>query len=213
MNVSDGLVSALILALCFLLGSVPFGLIVAKLFSGRDITREGSGNIGATNVSRVLGFWPWGALTFFLDMSKGALPFFLTHPEGMQVWTSALGLPTYDLGPGLAWSAGLLAVIGHCFSPWLHFNGGKGVATGFGAILFLSPWSALAGLCAFAITFLSTRIGSLSSLAGLAIASVTHLILNPLGGYLWAGAAMIFVIVARHESNIDAILDNRERSF
>ena len=197
----------------FLLGSIPFGLIVARLFKVKDLTERGSGNIGATNVSRVLGFWPAGALTFALDLLKGALPVLAVLPEGSRLWMGAFGLPETELSEAVRWAVGLFAVLGHCYSPWLHFKGGKGVATGFGAVLVLSPLSGLAGLVAFGVTFLSTRIGSLSSLSGLIVASVCHLVFEPIGAHLWAGALLVFVILIRHEVNIDALLDHRESAF
>jgi acyl phosphate:glycerol-3-phosphate acyltransferase len=200
-------------ALAFLLGSVPFGLWVARIFHVKNLRTQGSGNIGATNVARVAGFWPAGALTFFLDVVKGMLPVFLVRPQGIGIWAGALHLPDLELGMNLPWMAGFFAVLGHCFSPWLYFRGGKGVATGFGAIALLSPWAALCGLLAFGLVFSIRRIGSLASLSGLAVASVSHLVLYPSGPYLLPGALLIATIVFRHESNIDALLENRERVF
>ena len=197
----------------FLLGSVPFGLLVARLFKVNDLSSRGSGNIGATNVSRVLGFWPAGAMTLALDMLKGMIPVFLLQPLGFGLWSSAAGLGEYSVPLTLTWGVGLAAVLGHCFSPWMHFKGGKGVATGFGIVLLLSPISGLIGALAFIITFLSTRIGSLSSIAGLIMATTTDLIVYPVGAHLWLGAVLISVILIRHESNIDALLENREKAF
>lgn len=200
-------------AAAFALGSVPFGLLIARLFQVKDLRDRGSGNIGATNVSRVLGFWPAGALTFALDLVKGAVPILLLRPAGTELWAGALDVSVPELSPLAVWSVGLAAVLGHCYSPWLRFRGGKGVATGLGAILVLSPWAGLVGLAGFALAFMARRIGSLSSLAGLAAASVAHLVLYPAEAHLWAGAGMVFVILLRHESNLDALLENREKAF
>ncbi|MBC7693419.1 MAG: glycerol-3-phosphate 1-O-acyltransferase PlsY [Methylotenera sp.] len=205
--------SAIILVIAFLLGSIPFGLLVARLFQVKDLSSRGSGNIGATNVSRVLGFWPAGAMTLALDMFKGMLPVILLLPPVLAIWADAAGLPSTEVSPMLIWATGLAAVLGHCYSPWLKFKGGKGVATGFGVLLILSPWSALTGFAAFVITFLSRRTGSLSSLAGLMVASITHLILYSTAGYLWFGALLILVILIRHESNLNALLESREKTF
>jgi acyl phosphate:glycerol-3-phosphate acyltransferase len=206
-------VTIFILALAFMLGSIPFGLIVARLFKVNDLSSRGSGNIGATNVSRVLGFWPAGAMTLGLDMLKGMVPLFLIMPLGFSLWSETFQINGTQVSPLLIWATGLAAVMGHCFSPWLKFKGGKGVATGFGVILVLSPFSAMAGLLGFVITFLSTRTGSLSSLAGLFVAAIAHLTFYSTASYLWFGAAVITVILIRHESNLDALLESREKKF
>ena len=199
--------------IAFALGSVPFGLIVARVFKGKDITKHGSGNIGATNVSRVLGFWPAGALTLFLDIGKGTLAVFLVHPFGIFLWGKFQLLSGYEFSTFSVWLVGLFAVLGHCYSPWLHFKGGKGVATGLGTVLLLSPIAAAAGIAAFIITFFSKRTGSLASIAGLLVASTTHVVFEPVGAHLWLGAIMVFIILLRHESNITALLENRENTF
>ncbi|MGZ3689647.1 MAG: glycerol-3-phosphate acyltransferase, partial [Bdellovibrionota bacterium] len=93
------------------------------------------------------------------------------------------------------------------------FRGGKGVATGFGAVLMLSPLPALIGIAGFAFAFLARRISSLASITGLLLASAAQLIFRPMGAHLWFGAAMIAVILFRHEDNLDALLENREKSF
>jgi glycerol-3-phosphate acyltransferase PlsY len=200
-------------AIAFALGSIPFGLLIARLFKVKDLRAQGSGNIGATNVTRVLGFWPAGAITLLLDFLKGALPVaFLLGATGRLPFE----LPAIEgLEPSLAaiWWVGAAAVLGHCYSPWLNFQGGKGVATGLGAIAFLSPWSALFGALAFAVTFVRARTGSLSSLAGVLVASIAHLVIHPVGAHLWAGAVLVAVIILRHEKNIDALLDGRENRF
>jgi acyl phosphate:glycerol-3-phosphate acyltransferase len=209
------------LALAFLLGSIPFGILVSRLFKAGDPRRKGSGNIGATNVARVAGKWP-ALLTLALDAGKGALPIVLVSlPALGEAWRdlgAALGLADaadapVAWSPLMVWSTGLFAVLGHCFSPWLHFKGGKGVATGLGAALVLSPIAALFGAIAFVAMFLSTRVGSLSSISGLLACAIAHMALYPSGAHLWAGAAMILVVLLRHEANIDALLENRERSF
>ena len=213
------LIPELILTCCFLLGSIPFGILIARLFKVSDLTSKGSGNIGATNVSRVVGFWPAGFITFALDVGKGSAAVFLASPYALNLYSRFVSGGAYDSlaetlsSETLMWVAGLFAVLGHCFSPWLHFRGGKGVATGFGAVLLLSPWAALAGIVAFAFTFMNKRVGSLASLTGLTVVAVVHLIAYPRGLHLWAGAATMFVILIRHEANIDALLENHEKTF
>ena len=209
------MVTAAILVQAFIIGSVPFGILVARAFNVRDLTRHGSGNMGATNVSRVIGFWPAGLITFLLDVGKGSLPTFcwLIAP------VSARGASRRKRGRrrrerdaslddrALRRARPLLLAL-DAF-PWAE----KGVATGFGAFLVLSPISAACGILAFAFTFFSTRLGSLSSLVGLAITAAAYLVLNPIGAQCWAGAAMVMLILVRHQANIEALLEGRESRF
>ena len=210
--------SLVILLLALLGGSIPFGLLMARLFGGADVRSSGSGNIGATNVSRVVGFWPAGFLTLLLDALKGTLAVAMASSWFEGLWSGWLEFPASGWGIDdalLRWTAGLFAVLGHCYSPWLKFKGGKGVATGLGVLAILSPWSALVGAAGFVLTFLATKTGSLSSLAGLLIACVTHGVLptSEAGAHLWSGGLLIFVILARHEKNLDALLEGRENRF
>lgn len=214
---TNEVLSGLILLVSFLLGSIPFGLFVARVFKVKDLPQRGSGNIGATNVSRVVGFWPAGFITFLLDVIKGALAVLLAMPMGSRALAMILGIGSeanpVEVGQTLSWAAGFFSVLGHCYSPWLHFKGGKGVATGLGVVLVLSPISALFGLVGFALTFMHRRIASLSSIAGLILTATAYMVLNPVGVHLWVGAAMLFLVLIRHEANIDALLENREKSF
>jgi glycerol-3-phosphate acyltransferase PlsY len=200
----------------FLLGSIPFGVLMARAFHVKDLQSRGSGNIGATNVSRVAGFWPAGFLTFLLDFVKGGLPVLVVSLPYFQSWWSMLTHQASEITTGAIWLIGLCAVLGHCFSPWVRFKGGKGVATGLGVIVVLAPLAALIGTVAFAFSFFKTKIGSLSSVIGLVSAALAYLIRIPssaFGAHLWIGAALIFLILFRHESNLDALLEGRERKF
>lgn len=145
----------LILVGAYLAGSLPFGLIVARAAKGIDIREHGSKNIGATNVTRVLG-WKWGAACFVLDVLKGALP--IAFPKMLF----ALGDPNR-----VHWlvAAGLLAILGHMFPIWLGFHGGKGVATALGVVVMLAnPISTAITFGAFVACFVATRIVSISSI-------------------------------------------------
>ncbi|MBU6374723.1 MAG: glycerol-3-phosphate acyltransferase [Bdellovibrionales bacterium] len=200
------------------LGSIPFGLIFVRVFSGQDIRNQGSGNIGTVNVSRVLGFWPVGFLTFLFDTLKGVAAVILASKAAeslFQGWTFYPVEIWQPGGPLLQWFAGFCAVAGHCYTPWLRFRGGKGVATGFGAMILLSPWASLAAILAFGIMFFSMRIGSLSSLVGLLILVIAHAVLPgfEIGPHLIFGALLVFIILARHEKNLDALLESRENRF
>ncbi len=141
------------IVLGFAAGAVPFGVILARAIAGVDIQDHGSGNIGATNVARVIGVVP-GAIVLVLDAAKGALPTWL-----------ALGTAS---DPRVALATGAAAILGHCFSPWLGFRGGKGVATAFGVFLVIAPELAAIAIVVFVIVFATTRVAALGSLAGAA---------------------------------------------
>src|SRR5580693_10479994 len=124
-------------AAAYLLGSMPFGLLLGKLFGAADVRKAGSGNIGATNVARVAGPLA-GILTLLLDAAKGALAVLLAArlTNDSAVWMMI---------------AGLCALVGHCFPIWLGFRGGKGVATAAGVFLVLSPLSFLGAVILFVL--------------------------------------------------------------
>ena len=140
-------------ALGFGAGAIPFGVILARTLAGVDIKAHGSGNIGATNVARVLGVVP-GAIVLVLDAAKGALPTLLARGAADD--------------PRIALATGAAAILGHCFSPWLGFRGGKGVATAFGVFLALTPALAAIAVLVFAVVFALTGVPALGSLAGVA---------------------------------------------
>jgi len=144
----------LLLGGAYLLGSIPFGLLFAKLLGGKDIREHGSGNIGATNVSRVAGPFA-GILTLMFDAVKGALP----------VWAAA---KTFDHNATAMMLAGLAALAGHCYPVWLKFRGGKGVATALGVFAALSPGATLAAFGVFVLALVFWQYVSLASLAAAA---------------------------------------------
>ncbi len=194
----------------YALGSTPVGYLVARA-RGIDIRKVGSGNVGATNVARALGR-KWGILCFLLDAAKGAIP------------VLALGwLIRSDRVPGLmdqaAWLAvGLGAILGHVFSFYLRFRGGKGVATSLGVVLGIWPYFTWAGLSAFAVWIVLVLIWRYVSLASLAaaLAFVPLVILTNLAVWtkLWPllvfAGAMALLIVVRHRSNIVRLLRGQE---
>ncbi|MCL6609322.1 MAG: glycerol-3-phosphate 1-O-acyltransferase PlsY, partial [Geminicoccaceae bacterium] len=179
----------------YLLGSIPFGLILAKILGGSDIRKSGSGNIGATNVARVVGPAA-GILTLLLDVAKGAFAVWLA---GRFSGHSATMLML----------AGVAALLGHCFPVWLGFKGGKGVATGGGVILALTPLVAVPALAVFAAAFALTRYVSLSSmLAALVV---------PLAAYLWGHVQaaelylfLVILVILQHRANIGRLLAGKE---
>jgi acyl phosphate:glycerol-3-phosphate acyltransferase len=134
----------------YMLGSVPFGLVVARA-KGVDLRAVGSGNIGATNVARALGK-KWAVLVLLADAAKGFVPVTL----GRKL----------SLSPGAVALAGICAIVGHMFTVFLRGKGGKGVATSLGVALALSPISALIGFAVYVVVFGTTRLSSLGSLLG-----------------------------------------------
>ncbi len=183
----------------YLLGSIPFGLLLGKGVAGVDVRTAGSGNIGATNVARTAGKG-LGILTLLLDAAKGALA---------VVGTALLMGERLD-GPW-ATAAGLAAFLGHVFPPWLRFRGGKGVATAFGVFLVLDPRVGLCAAAVFGLAFGVTRTVSMASLAAsLAVAGGAALLRGADDTVTRVAAAVMVVVVVRHQSNIRRILRGEE---
>jgi acyl phosphate:glycerol-3-phosphate acyltransferase len=180
----------------YLSGSVPFGVLAGRA-RGVDVRAYGSGNIGATNVSRVLGS-RLGLLVLGLDAVKGALPTLL-----------AVGLEPE--APTLHVVVGLAAVLGHIFPLWLRFRGGKGVATALGVLLVLLPIPALCGALVYAGVVALVRISSLGSLLGAATALGASWYLDPAAEYLYGVAALTALLVVTHQSNLRRLLRRSER--
>jgi acyl phosphate:glycerol-3-phosphate acyltransferase len=199
----------------FLLGSVPFGPLIART-RGVDLRGVGSGNIGATNVWRALG-WRYGLSVFILDALKGLAPVLL-----LDACIMAGGGP--ELAPqrqlALAMAAGFSAVLGHTFSPWVGGRGGKGVATGLGAAIGLYQLWILPPLAAFALVFMTTRMVSAGSLAAAALLGATAFAVPALwpgaplaervGGLKLFGLAATLLVFATHMPNIRRMLAGKE---
>ena len=191
-------------AAAYLLGSIPFGLILSKLFGAGDVRKAGSGNVGATNVARVAGPLA-GILTLVLDAAKGAA----------AVWLAAR-----FANQGAAWMtiAGLAALIGHCFPVWLRFRGGKGVATAAGMFLMLSPLAGLSAIAVFVLVVVSWRYVSLGSIAAAAAMPMLIYFLwaphhaPPLAVTFGAFAAAILVVY-KHDANVQRLVEGREPQF
>ncbi len=182
-------------AAAYLVGAIPFGLILGRLAGGLDVRRTGSGNIGATNVARSLGPWA-GILTLALDVGKGA--------------GAAWGAGRVTGQPAVAVAAGLAAVAGHVFPVYLGFRGGKGVATGLGAFLVLEPVATLlAGAVFLAAAALSRRVSPGSILAALSLPPILF-IRGADSGLILAGLAASALIIYRHAGNIRRLLSGTE---
>ncbi len=199
----------LIGALAYLLGSIPFGLILMRVFRQQDIRTQGSGNIGATNVVRA-GGKGLGAAVFLLDAAKGFVAVLAAFMIASHLHQSRA------TAQNLAATAALCAIVGHVYIVWLHFQGGKGVATGFGVFLAISPFSALIGLLVFVCIFALTRYVSLGSILGAAAFAVVVLIrgrgaFTPL---LLAACVLIpILVIAKHHANIRRLLSGTEYRF
>ncbi len=186
----------LLVVLGYLCGSVPFGVVLTKWIKDVDVRNRGSGNIGATNVARVAGK-QWGVLVLILDAAKGAVP----------VWLS-LRLAPQPAVPALV---GLAAVLGHVFPPWLGGKGGKGVATAFGVLSVIVPWSALAGFGAYALMFAVFRVSSIGSLVGGLVAAVTSWLTARCFEYAVLASLLFALMLITHRGNIRRLLQRSER--
>ncbi|MCF8032792.1 MAG: glycerol-3-phosphate 1-O-acyltransferase PlsY [Desulfarculaceae bacterium] len=181
----------------YLLGAVPFGLLVARFLGGVDPRQGGSGNIGATNVSRQAGRAA-GVLTLVLDVAKGAVP-------------TALALDL--LNPAWAAAVGLAAFVGHCWPVYLRFKGGKGVATFLGALLGMAPWAALASGLVLILVAIISRHMSLGSMAG-GVSSVFWLwLLGAPVAFMACASLMSLMIIYKHRTNITRLKAGEEHGW
>lgn len=181
----------------YLLGSFPTGYLLAKLH-GVDITKQGSGNVGATNVARSIGKRA-GVLTLVLDLAKGALAVLLASLITSESWFLS--------------AAAVAVVCGHCFSLPPFLKGGKGVATGLGVLIALVPGAALTSITVFAALFSTTRLVSLSSIIATLSAPLYSLALNHPEPKSLALIVLSLVIVFRHRENITRLIEGREPRF
>jgi glycerol-3-phosphate acyltransferase PlsY len=207
--------SVLVIAVVsYLLGSIPFGYLLVRIFRGEDVRQTGSGNIGATNVARTGSKW-LAIATLVLDALKGyvavAHVFFFAghHPDQLPQF----GSHTVYI---LAALAGFLAIVGHMFPVWLRFQGGKGVATSVGAFLGIAPTAVLVSLLAFVAIVAVTRYVSLGSIVGAAVFPVAAWWLNPEtrdGTVMAFIVASALLIIIRHKDNIRRLLAGNENRF
>jgi len=196
------------LILAYLIGSIPFGYLIVKLTSGADIRDVGSGGTGATNVSRKAGKAA-GVATLALDVLKGA--------------TAVLVARLLNGESGTSWivaAAAALAVVGHCFPVWLKFKAGKGVATGLGVFLAITPWAALAALAVFIVVVWRTRYVSLGSIIAAVFLplwlSLTHVWIESISDFaptMAALCAVSSVIILKHSENIKRLMAGEENKF
>jgi glycerol-3-phosphate acyltransferase PlsY len=199
----------LIGALAYLLGSIPFGLILMRVFRQQDIRSQGSGNIGATNVLRS-GGKGLGAAVFLLDAAKGfvAVKVAFLIAQHFQLDRST--------AQNMAATAALAAILGHIYTVWLRFKGGKGVATGFGVFLAISPLAALAGLAMFALVFAFSRYVSLGSILGAAVFAGMAVVRGrgvSTPFMLLVCVLIPALVIVKHHANIRRLLSGTEYRF
>ena len=191
--------------LAYIVGSIPFGMVLAKLFAKVDIRESGSGSIGATNVLRVLKesnpklAKKLAIATIILDAFKGVLVLLIAMAMGAEI--------------GVLWTIAVISVLGHCFSVFLWFEGGKGVATGMGVMMFMLPCVTLGAIAVWALSAKFIKISSLSSLLALVglvfFSFAIHPNLEPIATH--APVIIIaFLIFYKHIPNITRLIQGKE---
>ncbi len=191
----------LLVLLAYLLGSIPTSFWVGRAVYGVDLRREGSGNLGATNTFRVLG-WKAALPVLLVDVAKGFVPAWLFPRLGGGAW-------------GWALAYGAAAILGHVFSVWVRFKGGKGIATSAGVFLGLAPWAVLAGFVVWTLTVATTRIVSLASMLAALTVPVAVWLLPPPGGRAlqWFTVALAAFVLWAHRANLRRLLKGEEHRF
>ncbi len=186
----------------YLIGGIPFGLLLAKKFAGVDVKASGSGSIGATNVLRVVKEQnpslakKLGIATLVLDVLKGVAVLSVAYIMGLD--------------NAVLWAIAVLAVLGHCFSPYLSFEGGKGIATGMGVMMFMLPIETTIALVVWAVMAKTVRISSVSSLTGVLALLISSFFIHP----QMAHAPVIFIVFIlfyKHIPNIIRVIKGEEK--
>jgi glycerol-3-phosphate acyltransferase PlsY len=190
----------------YLAGSIPFSYVAGKLLKGVDLRDHGSGNLGASNTFRILGAVP-GAIVLLLDIAKGFFPVFVAARIA-----GAAGVPAH----WIILSCAFAAVLGHMFSVYLRFSGGKGIATSAGAFLAITPYATLGACVVFAVVFATRRIMSLATLSAAVSLPVFVFLVDRFRlwpshwSYIVVTVALVIVIFYRHRSNIRRLMAGTE---
>lgn len=196
--------TAIFIILAYFLGSIPFGLIIGRLVRGIDVRQHGSGNVGATNVFRVVGK-KWGILVLFLDALKGYAA------VAVPVWTNA------QVAPPVLMLTGIVAILGHSFSIWLKLKGGKGVATSLGVFLGLAAYPTLLAFAVFILVFMVSRIISISSLsAAIVFPIILFCVYRFEALFIWLFPVSILLAVFifyTHRANILRLMKGEEKKL
>ena len=184
------------IAVGYLIGGIPSGLLIGKLFGGPDLRKSGSQNIGATNVFRVIGVLP-ALLTLICDLLKGYLPLIILSTTKPSAWLSIC--------------VGLAAILGHDFSPYLKFKGGKGVATSLGIFLFLSPKAILVSFVIWVLILVMIRIVSVASIGASIILPAAIYGFGYPKPFLLGGSLASLILIIRHKKNIQRLCRGKEK--
>ena len=182
----------------FFSGSIPTGYILVKKIKGIDVRSIGSGNIGSTNVRRVVGR-KISIITQVIDILKGTIPVIIAH--------------YCFLSNVISFGAGFFAIAGHCFTPFLKFKGGKGVNTTIGAFIFLAPIPTLISLCAYLLFRLTTRIVSLGSIAFSLSLSICVILYTKALYPSLISILVSFLIILKHKDNIIRLIHHQEKAI
>lgn len=197
----------LLIIMAYLLGSIPNALWIGKVFKGIDIREHGSKNTGSTNAARVLGA-KLGIMTLILDIGKGAFPVILSLVTKGETISTMTGISNMD-----AILVGISAIIGHSFSIFMKFKGGKAVATTVGVFIVLVPKALLLAAVIFFIVFTLSRYVSLSSITGAAsLPILTYLLYGNIPYTVFSGIIAVLIII-KHKSNIERLLKGTETRF
>jgi acyl phosphate:glycerol-3-phosphate acyltransferase len=206
----------LLLVVSYLLGSIPFGYVAGRLVAGIDIRTVGSGNIGATNVGRTLG-WGWFALVLACDFAKGCLPAFFA-PAFLDLFGTSTVSPV-----AATLAAGGVTMLGHLWPCWLRFQGGKGVATGLGVVVAAAPltgwWPLALAIGTFAATVLVTRYVSLGSVLAAIVWGVSQIAVYPEAFSAGALPVVAFsiagpaLVIWRHRANLARLWRGEENKI
>lgn len=187
----------LFLLLAYLLGSIPTSYVVGRSVHGIDLRKHGSGNLGATNAFRVLG-WRAAVPVIIVDVGKG--------------WVPTAFFPLWDGAPALEWALayGAAAILGHVFSAFVAFRGGKGVATSAGVFMALAPWAVLIGGIVWTVVVVLTRTVSLGSLLAAVVLPIAVFATGEPPLEIWLSVALSAFVIYAHRSNIRRLLRGEE---
>ena len=201
------MITILLMALAYILGSVPNALWIGKVFKGIDIREHGSRNTGSTNAARVLGA-KLGILTLILDVSKGLVPTLMAILLKVDFFENLTKISNFDYV-----LVGICAILGHVFSMFMNFKGGKAVATTLGVFLILVPKAILFAAIVFFVVFAVSRYVSLSSVLAAISLPIFIYFLYQQTIYVILGILIAILIVVKHRSNIERLKNGTESKF
>ena len=212
LSIEFTLVVLILILVGYLLGSIPFGLLITKFFGTEDIRNIGSGNIGATNVLRTGKKW-LAFLTLILDGFKGYFSIFLTTIFLNNLNEISFFFVQIHSKNLIISFVSFFSIIGHCFPIWLKFKGGKGVATGFGVLLYFDVLIAFCFLIFWVLIFLAFRISSLSSLITFLLVPAVLFYFQKDFSFVIATFGISIIVFLKHKDNIIRLIRQEEKTF